>query len=506
LHLSKSSGILLHPTSLPGSFGIGDFGDEARAFIDFLADAGQHLWQVLPLGPTGYGNSPYQSLSAFAGNTLLIDPRQLTADGLLTPEDMAHPDFPEDYIEFEAVRKFKDEMLGKAYENFKREASSNLREEFETFCELSAWWLDDYAMFRALKDAQGGREWTAWDRDLSERRPAALEKAHVELHDPIAAQKFFQFLFFRQWKALRDYSHTRDIRIIGDLPIFVAHDSADVWAHREYFQLDETGKPTLVAGVPPDYFSATGQLWGNPVYEWEHLRARGFDWWIDRVRFALEQFDFLRIDHFRGFAACWEIPDGDKTAERGRWVEAPGKELFTAIGSALGDLPIIAEDLGEITPDVYELLDLLGFPGMRVMQFGFGDDLNNLHLPHNYPRNVVAYTATHDSDTTVSWFNHLADHEKEFCLRYLHSDGKAINWDLIDAVLASDAETAIIPLQDVLGLGTEARMNLPNSLLGNWIWRYGRNSLNERHGERLRALAGSYGRISYSAHEEEAKH
>jgi 4-alpha-glucanotransferase len=480
---------------LPGGFGIGDFGGQARAFVDFLATAGQRLWQVLPLGPTGYGNSPYQSLSAFAGNTLLIDPHQLVADGLLAAPDIVGPTFAEDRVEFEPVRQFKAELLGQAYENFKREPASELGVEFAGFCDVSAWWLDDYALFRALKDEHGGSAWTSWDRGLSERQPAALENARAGLRDPIARQKFFQFLFFRQWTALRGYCHARDIRVIGDLPIFVAHDSADVWVHPEYFELDDSGKPLRVAGVPPDYFSETGQLWGNPVYDWEHARGDGFKWWIDRVRFALAQFDLLRIDHFRGFAACWEIPAGDTTAERGRWVEAPGKELFTMIGSALGHLPIIAEDLGEITPDVYELLDQLGFPGMRVMQFGFGGDLNNIHLPHNYPRNVVAYTATHDSDTTVSWFNHLADHEKEFCLRYLHSDGKEINWDLIYAVLASDAETAIIPLQDVLGLGTEARMNLPNSLLGNWVWRYGRNSLSEKHSERLRALVDTYGRI-----------
>jgi len=497
--LSRSSGILLHPTSLPGSFGIGDFGDEARAFVDFLTAAGQHLWQVLPLGPTGYGNSPYQSLSAFAGNTLLIAPRQLIADRLLAPEDVARPEFPEDHVEFEAVRQFKDELLGKTYENFKRESSSNLRAEFETFCEVSAWWLDDYALFRALKDAQGGSEWTAWDRDLSERRPAALENARDELRDPIAAQKFFQFLFFRQWKALRDYARARDIRIIGDLPIFVAHDSADVWAHREYFKLDDKGKPTLVAGVPPDYFSESGQFWGNPVYDWERLRARGFDWWIDRVSFALEQFDFLRVDHFRGFAACWEIPAHETTAKNGQWIPAAGREVFAALTGALGDLPFIAENLGVITPDVESLREEFGFPGMRVLQFAFGSDPANVHLPHNYTRDVVVYTGTHDNDTTAGWFASLSETdtnqtERDFCLEYVGSTGTEINWDLIRAALASVADTAIVPLQDVIGIGSEARMNLPASEAGNWIWRFRPEALNEDMAGRLRKLTETYGR------------
>lgn len=499
MRFSRSTGILLHPTSLPGSFGIGDFGDEARAFVDFLANAGQHLWQVLPLGPTGYGNSPYQSLSAFAGNTLLIDPRQLIADGLLASEDVAHPAFPEDHVEFELVRQSKDGLLGKAYQNFQNESSSNLRGEFEEFCEASAWWLDDYALFRALKDAQGGGEWTVWERDLSERQPAALESAGVELREQIAAQKFFQFLFFRQWKALRDYCHARDVKIIGDLPIFVAHDSADVWTHREYFKLDNTGKPTQVAGVPPDYFSETGQLWGNPVYDWERVRAAGFKWWIDRVRFALAQFDFLRIDHFRGFAACWEIPAGETTAENGQWMPAPGREVFTALTEALGELPIIAENLGVITADVENLRQAFGFPGMRVLQFAFGSGAANVHLPHNYTRDVTVYTGTHDNDTTASWFAGLSNSEtnqteRYFCLKYLGSDGSDIQWDLIRAAMASVADTAIIPFQDVLGLSSEARMNLPASQSGNWIWRLQDGATTNDLAARLRELAETYGR------------
>jgi 4-alpha-glucanotransferase len=484
---------------MPGPFGIGDFGSEARAFVDFLAASGQSLWQVLPMGPTGYGNSPYQALSAFAGNTLLIDPLQLIADGLLAPEDVPAVNFSEACVEFDAVREFKDKVLNKAYENFKGEPTSDLRAEFEAFCESSAWWLGDYALFRALKDANGGSEWTSWDRELSERRPSALEHARAELRDQIGAQKFSQFLFFRQWKALRAYCHARDVKIIGDVPLFVAHDSADVWAFREYFKLDENGKPTVVAGVPPDYFSETGQLWGNPIYDWESLSADGFKWWIDRVRFAIEQTDFVRIDHFRGFAACWEIPAGEMTAQNGQWIPAPGRELFTALNEALGKLPIIAENLGVITPDVESLREEFGFPGMRVLQFAFGSDSANIHLPHNYARDVVVYTGTHDNDTTAGWFASLdkseTNHtERDFCLKYLTSDGNEIHWDLIRAAMSSVADTAIIPMQDVLGLGNEARMNLPASESGNWIWRLKPGSLTDEVACRLRDLTDIYGR------------
>jgi len=494
LRFHRSSGVLLHPTSLPGSFGIGDFGDQARAFVDFLRASSQGLWQVLPLGPTGYGNSPYQSLSAFAGNTLLIDPDQLIAAGLLAAKDVVAPHFPEDRVEFESVRQFKEELLGKAYDNFKREPAPELWAEFDSFCRASAWWLDDYALYRALKNEQGGSAWTSWGRELSQREPAALETARAELRDQIAAQKFFQFLFFRQWQALRDYCRARDVRIIGDLPIFVAHDSADVWINREYFKLDESGQPTAVAGVPPDYFSETGQLWGNPVYDWEYTSSAGFRWWIDRVRFALEQFDLLRVDHFRGFAAGWEVPAGDPTAQNGQWISAPGKELFTALTRELGDLPIIAENLGVITPDVEDLRSEFGFPGMRVLQFAFGSDAANVHLPHNYTRDVTVYTGTHDNDTTAGWFAGVNQSERDFCLKYLGSEGRGIHWDFIRAALASVADIAIIPLQDVLGLGNEARMNLPASQSGNWMWRLRSAAINNEAAGSLKELTETYGR------------
>jgi 4-alpha-glucanotransferase len=492
---NRSSGILLHPTSLPGNFGVGDFGDEARAFVDFLSAGGQRLWQVLPLGPTGYGDSPYQSLSAFAGNTLLIDPRQFVSEGLLNFEDLAPPAFTADRVEFDEVRPFKERLLEVAYTNFQRDPASALSNDLREFCELSAWWLDDYALFRALKKANDGRTWSEWDSELAERQPAALENARNQFQDQIAAQKFFQFYFFRQWQALRDYCHTRGIKIIGDLSIFVAHDSADVWSHREYFKLDDRGNPTEVAGVPPDYFSETGQLWGNPLYDWNRMESDGFSWWIDRVRFALSQFDLLRVDHFRGFAACWEIPGGEATAQNGQWVPGPGRKLFAALAKALGDLPIIAENLGVITPDVESLREEFGFPGMRVLQFAFDSDTANVHLPHNYTRDAVCYTGTHDNDTTAGWFAGLTRREtREFCLEYLNCDGREIHRDFLRAAVASVADSAIVPLQDILGLGNEARMNLPASQSGNWSWRFQAELLTDQIAAELKRLTALYGR------------
>lgn len=496
--LHRSSGILLHPTSLPGNFGIGDFGAEASAFVDFLAAGGQKLWQVLPLGATGYGDSPYQSLSAFAGNTLLIDPRQLVADGLLDLADLeATPDFSSDHVVFKEVRPFKEQLLARAYENYKRDPPTALNDALSEFCDQSGWWLDDYALFRALKAANDGRAWTDWDCELAERQPAALESARAQLPDQIAAQKFFQFYFFRQWRELRDYCHVRGIKIIGDLSIFVAHDSADVWAHREFFKLDEHGYPIVVAGVPPDYFSETGQLWGNPLYDWNQMEADGFGWWIDRVRFALTQFDLVRVDHFRGFAAYWEIPAVEPTAQNGQWQPAPGQKLFGTLAAALGELPIIAENLGVITPDVESLREEFGFPGMRVLQFAFDSDTTNVHLPHNYSADTVVYTGTHDNDTTAGWFEGLTDDQtRQFCLSYLNCDGREIHRDFIRAAMASVAATAIIPLQDLLGLGREARMNLPASESGNWAWRFHAKLLTDEVADELKQLTALYGRLA----------
>ena len=497
----RRSGVLLHPTSLPGPYGIGDLGPEAYKFADFLLSAGQSLWQVLPLGPTGYGDSPYACYSAFAGNTLLVSPDQLIKEGLLdaAPQSTTSTN----RIDFGEVHTLKAQILRRAYEQYTKTTDTALRSAFETFAQQHSHWLEDYALFRALKDAHGGVAWNEWESALVRRTPAALDRARDELREEVEAQMFYQFLFFRQWFALKRYCNERGISIVGDLPIFVAQDSADVWTNPEQFKLDKEGKPLVVAGVPPDYFSSTGQLWGNPLYNWERMLADGFKWWIERVRATFTVVDIARVDHFRGFAACWEIPGGDKTAERGQWVEAPGRELFTAIRKTLGELPIIAEDLGVITPDVVALREEFGFPGMRILQFGFGSDSKNIDLPHNYVPNVVAYTGTHDNDTTVGWFQSVAgegstrtaeqiERERKFCMDYLNTSGEEIHWDLIRGVLASVANTAVVPLQDLLGLGTEARMNLPNSTEGNWVWRF--TGLIDGLATRLKQLSELYGR------------
>ncbi len=504
MNISRRSGILLHPTSLPGPFGIGDLGPEAYKFADFLVAAEQSLWQVLPLGPTGYGDSPYACYSAFAGNTLLISPEQLVNEGLLDRSDIDHS-FESQRIDFAVAHEFKAKLLRKSYQSYKSTTDTTLRSAFETFTQDQAHWLEDYALFRALKDAHGGIAWNHWEPSLIRRTFSALERARDQLREEIEAHMFYQFLFFRQWFALKSYCNEGGIDIIGDLPIFVAEDSADVWTNPEQFKLDKNGKPLVAAGVPPDYFSATGQFWGNPLYNWERMESDGFKWWIERVRATLTVVDIARVDHFRGFAACWEIPGGDKTAERGQWVAALGRELFTTIRKTLGDVPIIAEDLGVITPDVVALREEFGFPGMRILQFGFGTDAKNIDLPHNYVPNVVAYTGTHDNDTTVGWFHSVAgegstrtakqiEREGKFCLAYLNTDGEEIHWDFIRGVLASVANMAVIPLQDLLGLGTEARMNLPNSSDGNWSWRYEARALTEGIATRLRDLTKLYGR------------
>ena len=506
LSFPRSSGVLLHPTSLPGPFGIGDLGDSAYRFVDFLFASGQGLWQVLPLGPTGYGDSPYSCYSAFAGNTFLIAPDRLIAAGLLSQDDVAK-DLRSSVtnIDFDSVHKFKADLLQKAFARHIRSRETSLQGEFEKFCSEHSSWLEDYALYRALKDLHGGKPWHEWDNAYARREPAALARAAEALRNQVEAQKFYQFLFFKQWSELKSYCHARGIKLIGDIPIFVAHDSSDVWTNPEQFKLDEHGKPLVVAGVPPDYFSKTGQFWGNPIYDWERMVADGFKWWIRRVQATLQTVDILRIDHFRGFVACWEIPAGDQTAEHGRWVDAPGRELFLAIRNVLGQLPIIAEDLGVLTPEVERLRDDFGFPGMRILQFGFSSDANNRELPHNYSSNVVVYTGTHDNDTGVGWFQSSAgsgstrtpeqiERERRFCLKYLNSTGREIHWDLIRAVIASCADTAIVPLQDVLGLGTGARMNLPNTTSGNWSWRFNAADLTDEVAERLRDLTETYGR------------
>jgi 4-alpha-glucanotransferase len=505
MKLPRASGVLLHPTSLPGRFGIGDLGKEAFAFVDFLAAGEQTYWQVLPLGPTGFGDSPYQCLSAFAGNPLLVSPEKLVEQELLSAEEIEKvPDFPASKVDFGPVITYKYSLLEKAFENFKRTTDTGLRADFLGFSQQSADWLEDWALYRALKDANDGASWNHWGKALVEREPQALASARDDLHDRIEAHKFFQYLFFKQWTELKDYCSANRIKVIGDIPIFVAFDSADVWTNPELFKLDQTGNPLVVAGVPPDYFSATGQLWGNPIFDWDYLLETGFQWWIDRLRATLKVVDLVRIDHFRGFAACWEIPFGDATAERGRWVAVPGREMFTALKEAFPELPIIAEDLGVITPDVEALRDDFGFPGMRILQMAFRDR-ENTDLPHRYIHNAVVYTGTHDNDTAVGWFSskpgvgstrgaEQIDTERDFCLEYLNSSGKEIHWDFIRAVLASIPATSIIPLQDVMGLDSSSRMNLPASSDGNWSWRFKAYQLTNVLADKLKKLTELYGR------------
>jgi 4-alpha-glucanotransferase len=505
---SRASGILLHPTSLPSKFGIGDFGDEAYKFIDFLVESKQTLWQVLPLGQTGFGDSPYQCFSAFAGNVYLISLEKLVEAGFLDKKDLLKiPNFPVDKVEFGKVIEYKLPLLKKAFENFRKSSDLKLVEAFHLFCDDNAFWLEDYALFRAIKLSQNQVSWQDWDEDLKLRKPEALEIAKLELDDEAFAQKFYQFVFFTQWNELKSYANSQSIKIIGDVPIFIALDSCDVWCNPHQFKLDEDGSPRVVAGVPPDYFSETGQLWGNPIYNWDLMRDEGFKWWVERVRFTMKTVDIVRIDHFRGFAASWEVPAGDKTAERGQWVNVPGIDLFKTLLWVFGELPILAEDLGVITPDVEELRDFFGFPGMRILQFAWGGDTKNIDLPHNYIPNSCVYTGTHDNDTTVGWFNSKAGKgsprdakqikkEKDFCLKYLRSDGTEIHWDFIRTVLASVANTAIIPMQDLLGAGNEARMNLPGSTTGNWYWRCETKDFDKQIAERLADLSELYGRNS----------
>jgi 4-alpha-glucanotransferase len=529
----RTSGVLLHPTSLPGPYGIGELGEEADAFADWLADAGQSIWQVLPLGPTGYGDSPYQSFSSFAGNPLLISLEALAAGGYLsradlegagtspfgpfgerppsaTPKGMtphtaarvtgshalagAGSAFLALTADFGRVIPWKTALLRRAALAFQG-ASPESRAEFETFCAEHAGWLDDYALFAALKEHFGGAVWNAWPQEIARREAAALEKWSKALAACIHERKFEQWQFCRQWRALKAHANERGVRLFGDVPIFVAHDSADVWAHPEQYYLDDTGNPTVVAGVPPDYFSATGQLWGNPLYRWDVMVQRGFDWWIERMRRTLENVDIVRMDHFRGFEAYWEVPAGAQTAATGSWVPGPGSALFDAILEALPGTAqqIVAEDLGVITPPVIALRERYGFPGMKILQFAFGPGADN-PLPHTFERNSVAYTGTHDNDTAMGWFANASTEERRQVLDYMGTDGTDFAWDLIRLGSMSVANSFIVPMQDLLSLGSEARMNFPSKASGNWGWRMGDGAATPELAARLRKLTEVYGR------------
>jgi len=498
MRLPRSSGILLHPTSLPGRWGIGELGTEAFKFIDFLSGAGQSLWQILPLGPTGYGDSPYQCFSAFAGNPLLVSLDRLVKDGLLTERDLGTPDLPQDHVDYGAVIEFKLPLLQLSFERLQRGVSSAHVTALSEFCAAQAGWLDDYALFMAIKQEHGGASWDLWKRDIATRQPEALERWRRALARQVTLQKYLQYLFFSQWHQVKAYANERGIRIVGDAPIFVAYDSADVWANARLFHLDEQGRPTVVAGVPPDYFSATGQRWGNPLYRWDRMAETGYAWWIDRVKMTLGAVDMVRLDHFRGFEAYWEVPADEETAINGRWVPGPGAALFTALERALGDLPIIAEDLGVITPQVEALRDQFHLPGMKVLQFAFDDDARNPYLPHNYSRDCVAYTGTHDNDTTLGWFWSLDHAEREAVRCYLGRDGSDIAWDLWRLTLSSVADISIVPLQDVLRLGSAARQNTPGQASGNWSWRFCAEALTPDLARGIRLLTSTYGRAPVS--------
>jgi 4-alpha-glucanotransferase len=468
---ARSAGVLLHPTSLPGPFGIGDLGPAAYAWIDTLAAAGQSWWQVLPLGPTGYGDSPYQCFSAFAGNPNLISPELLAEDGLLPREDLPAFELPPGPVNFARVAEKKRLLCETAAASFRAAPNPNLKDEWDRFQAENASWLTDYSLFMSFKWLHNGASWQTWTDDYRLRDLRVPDWTPSGFPGEGGIHAFAQFLFFRQWDRLRSYAHSKGVRIIGDMPIFLAEDSADVWAHPELFLLDADRRPAAIAGVPPDYFSATGQLWGNPLYDWGAHEQTGFAWWAERVRAALRQVDLIRLDHFRGFEAYWEVPAGSPTAQTGRWVKGPGERLLRTLRDRLGGLPIIAEDLGVITPAVDALRTGFDLPGMRILQFAFGGAVEDRFLPHNYEPFTVVYTGTHDNDTTLGWFGELTTAERRYAVGYLGYDPDDIPWGMIREAWKSVAVLAVVPAQDMLGLGSEARMNRPGQPAGNWRWR-----------------------------------
>ena len=528
---SRSSGILAHPTSFPGKYGIGDLGKGTEDFLNFLRNSGQKLWQVLPLGPTSFADSPYQSFSTFAGNHLLISPDILVEEGYLITEDVENaPEFDENLIDYGEVITYKNALFKKAYSRFKESAGSKQKTAFSAFCKKNKTWLDDYALFVAVKgsiieerrytyespehmeykklmgeyltenefnDYFYGAVWNSWPKDIANRLPAAIKSWNAKLADEISCQKFLQYEFFRQWELVKKTANESGIQIIGDIPIFVAADSADVWANRSLFKIDENGIPTSVAGVPPDYFSETGQLWGNPLYDWNELEKSGYSWWVERIRKNLETVDIIRIDHFRGFESYWQVPYGEKTALNGKWEKGPGSKLFTVIKKQLGSLPIIAEDLGIITDKVTKLRTSLMLPGMKVLQFGFSGQTDNLNLSMNFEAaSCAVYTGTHDNDTTVGWYQSLDEPIADQVRRYLNVSGEDISWDMIRLAFFSVAVIAVVPIQDVMSLGNEMRMNVPGIPFGNWRFRYTAYMLTSELAERLRYLSDITGRLN----------
>jgi 4-alpha-glucanotransferase len=496
--MRRGSGILLHVTSLPARFGIGDLGPGASGFADFLAETGQSYWQVLPLNPTnaGAGNSPYSSLSSFAGNTLIISPERLLEDGILTRNDLKTvPELPSHRVDFPSVIIYKEKLFNLAFKHFEKKKDDV---DFERFCENNSYWLDDFSLFMALRRHYENKCWNEWPPEIKNRQTLALETIGKELRREIRKEKFLQYIFYKQWYELKSYCNERGIQLIGDIPYYVSYDSVDVWANPELFKLDEHKNPQFVAGVPPDYFSATGQLWGNPVYNWHAMQGSGFRWWIKRMKHLLHQFDILRIDHFRGFAAYWEVPAHEETAIHGIWADVPTGEFFNSLQKHVTNPAIIAEDLGLITADVREWIRVLGFPCMQVLMFAFDWAVaRNAYAPHNHVRNSVVYTGTHDNNTCRGWFeNELSNEDRDRIMRYLGRSisAESIHWELVRLALMSVADLALIPIQDILGLGVEARMNLPSTPTGNWEWRLTTLNFVAEVKHKLREMVHLYGR------------
>ena len=495
MKIERSSGILLHPSSLPGKYGIGSFGQEAFRFVDFLEKAGQKLWQILPLGPTGYGDSPYQCFSSVAGNPLLIDIDLLVKQGFVTSRDVkvAHK-FSDDEVNYKIVIPFKFKILKKAHQAFMRKASLAQQDDYQAFCRINAHWLEDYALFMALKNHHNQVSWQEWGPEFKNRDQHALDEFARNNESEMGFRRFIQYLFFKQWAEVKNYANSKGIKIIGDIPIYISSDSVETWTQPEIFLFDENKRPVKVAGVPPDYFSATGQLWGNPIYNWDYQKQTNFEWWKGRIKANFELFDIARIDHFRGFAEYWAVPYGEETAINGQWEPCPGIELFTALKEEFGELPIIAEDLGVITDDVVALRERFGFPGMKILQFAFDSGEDNDYLPHTYEKNFVVYTGTHDNDTISSWYKLASPENKKAVRDYLGHKPEDGAWDFIRLAHSSVANMSVIPLQDLFGLGNSARMNMPGTTQGNWKWRFKKSDLSVSVANKLARLSKVYGR------------
>lgn len=489
MRFPRSCGSLVHPTSFPGNYGMGDFGFEARAFIDFLQNTHQTIWQILPLTPTGYGNSPYASYSAFAGNAYLISPDILELKKLLTKKELQTAKLPSGVkAEYDKAFEVREKLYQKACKRFYKNSGSANKKAFEAFKKDNQYWLDDYVLFRACSLHFNKQPWNSWDSDIAKRKPEALKKYRSRFKEEIAYQYWLQFEFFNQWMELKKYANSRNVRVIGDIPIFVDHNSSDVWANPQFFEVDEAGNRLKVAGVPPDYFSKTGQLWGNPLYKWSVIEKTGYSWWIERFKQMFKMFDAIRVDHFRGFEAYWQVDATMKTAEKGKWVKGPGTKLFKTILKECGELPIIAEDLGFVTKKVAELRDQFNFPGMNIIQFAFDSDETNSFLPHNYRQNSVTYTGTHDNDTSIGWYRTAPDVEQHRARIYTRSDGNNINWEFIRLGMLSVSDQFIIPLQDLMNLDSEHRMNIPGTSSDNWLWRYTNDMLGQINSEYLKEL------------------